>query len=213
MASICKQIKKSIKRRSSLFQTSKNYDSSDIVRYAKYHTKYNFSMRQLVNYIKDTEGKDVNRVNLWNDFHNFLKYLSKKLYVKCMLTLANHRKSGEPRCRTNKEFEKINRSKTHLNVVVGDEKITVKTVIKKIVGFFGNIISKIASLVGSLIKYIGKLLSDNYFGKIFKAFEIWHNNKFGDNYNHSSDEPLLLGEVDEWTGIPLFEATSAGIVL
>ena len=68
-------------------------------------------------------------------------------------------------------------------------------------------------MVGSLIKYIGKLLSDNYFGKIFKAFEIWHNNKFGDNYNHSSDEPLLLGEVDEWTGIPLFEATSAGIVL
>ena len=49
--------------------------------------------------------------------------------------------------------------------------------------------------------------------KIFKASEIWHNNKFGDNYNHSSDEPLLLGEVDEWTGIPLFEATSAGIVL
>lgn len=56
-------------------------------------------------------------------------------------------------------------------------------------------------------------MSDNYFGKIFKAFEIWHNNKFGDNYNHSSDEPLLLGEVDEWTGIPLFEAVSAGIVL
>ena len=59
----------------------KNYNSNDIVRYAKYHTKYNFSMRQLVNYIKDTEGKDINRINLWNDFHNYLKYLSKNFML------------------------------------------------------------------------------------------------------------------------------------
>lgn len=172
-----------------------HYTIDTIEKYAKELVVNDLTLNQLVQTAKTRDGVKLKKNFIWNDFHAYLPYTNLDLMLNVDAVFSKHRKNHEPFCRTHKIFEKVNHISEWL-------KVHGKSFFGKVINFFANIINKIITFVGNMIKIIGKFISEKLFKEIIYVFNNWHDDNHGLNYEHESDSPEL-GEVDEWSGIPL----------
>lgn len=161
--------------------------------------KYNFSLEQLHAHKLITENKDIDVYAFWQDSHNFLIYLDEDLYVKLSKGYGSRRKNNQAYCKTHRIFEKRLRVATWFK----KEGKKIWMIIKSI---FYKLMNAVIKFVGKLAAFIGSVFNYNFFCSIFAMFNKEHDEKYGFNYNNDPSVKELLGEVDDWSGVPkMFE--------
>ena len=167
----------------------------EMMAYADDVVKYDFSLEKLHEHILNTENKDVDVYAFWQDSHDFLIYLDQDLYVKLVKGFGSRRKNNQAYCKTHRIFEKRLRVATWL-------KKEGKQIWQEIKSIFYKLMNIIIKFIGKLAAFIGSLFNYNFFCSVFAMFNKEHDEKYGFNYNNDPSVKELLGEVDDWSGVP-----------
>lgn len=176
-----------------------NIPMRELISYASDIVKYDFSLEKLHEHILNTENKDIDVYAFWQDSHDFLIYLDEDLYVKLVKGYGSRRKNNQAYCKTHRIFEKRLRIATWVKKVGRYIWDSIKLIFYKIMNIIMKFVGKLAAFIGSLFNY-------NFFCSIFAMFNKEHDEKYGFNYDNDPSVKELLGEVDDWSGVPtMFE--------